>query len=179
MTSTLERYETAAAGFRRRLELLADADFDRSTPCEGWSAGDLVDHATEVLVLVGDLVGEPLVDVSSASRLGRFDLAASALRKKVSDEALASVVTDSPFGRLALKQLVSSVVVHDLVVHTWDLARATGGDERLDDGLVVHTLASMTPFDEVLRMHGFGPKVEPPAGADAQTELLCFLGRRP
>ena len=24
----------------------------------------------------------------------------------------------------------------------------------------------------------FGPKVEPPNGADVQTEFLCFLGRR-
>jgi hypothetical protein len=24
-----------------------------------------------------------------------------------------------------------------------------------------------------------GPKVEPPADADAQTRLLCFVGRRP
>jgi hypothetical protein len=31
----------------------------------------------------------------------------------------------------------------------------------------------------MLRQPGaFGPKVDPPAGADLQTEFLCFLGRR-
>jgi uncharacterized protein (TIGR03086 family) len=179
VTSTLERYDTAAAGFRRRLEPLAEADFGQLSPCEGWTAGTVVDHSTDVLVLVGNLVGEPLDEGSPMSRLDRFDRSAAELRTKVADEALASTVTDSPFGRLALKQLVSSVVVHDLVVHTWDLARATRGDDQLDEGLVAHTLASMTPFDDQLRSHGFGPKVEPPSGADAQTELLCFLGRRP
>jgi uncharacterized protein (TIGR03086 family) len=179
MASTLERYDTAAAGFRRRLEPLGGAAFDRATPCAGWSAGELVDHSTDVLVQIADLVGDALDDDRASTRIERFDRAALGLRTKVADDALATAVTDSPFGRLALKQLVSSVVVHDLLVHTWDLARATGGDERLDDELVAHTLASMVPFDEMLRSHGFGPKVEPPDSADDQTMLLCFLGRRP
>jgi len=37
----------------------------------------------------------------------------------------------------------------------------------------------MSPLDDVLREHGFGDKVDPPEGADAQTRLLCFLGRTP
>jgi uncharacterized protein (TIGR03086 family) len=179
MTSTIERYDTATGGFRRRLQPLGEVDFERTSPCEGWSAGTLVDHSTDVLVLIGNLVGDPVDDDRGSTRIVRFDRASLALRTKVADEALATVVTDSPFGTLALKQLVSSVVVHDLLVHTWDLARATGGDEQLDQELVAHTLASMTPFDEMLRAHGFGPKLDPPDGADVQTELLCFLGRRP
>lgn len=179
MTSTLERYDTATEGFRRRLAPLGPADFDRPSPCEGWSAGALVDHATDVLVMVSNLAGTRLDDDTSASRTERFDRAARDLRDKVADDALAASIVDSPFGRLALKQLVSSVVVHDLLVHTWDLARATGGDEQLDAPLVAHTYASMAPLDDVLREHGFAAKVEPPDGADAQTELLCFLGRRP
>jgi uncharacterized protein (TIGR03086 family) len=179
MASTLDRYDVAADGFRRRLEPLGDTEFNRTSPCEGWSAGEVVDHASDVLVLVGDYVGDPVEKTSNERRLDRFDQSSRALRSKVADDGLSLVVVDSPFGRLALKQLVSSVVIHDLLVHTWDLARATGGDERLDAELVAHTLASMTPFDEMLRGHGFGPKVEPPEGADLQTQLLCFLGRNP
>lgn len=178
MASTLERYDVAAAGFRRRLEPLGDPEFGCPSPCDGWTAGQLVDHATDVLVLVGDYVGDP-VEQRDDRRLDRFDRSSRALRSKLADDRLGGVVVDSPFGRLALKQLVSSVVVHDLLVHTWDLARATGGDEGLDPGLVEHTLASMTPFDEQLRSHGFGPKLEAPEGADPQTQLLCFLGRKP
>jgi uncharacterized protein (TIGR03086 family) len=75
---------------------------------------------------------------------------------------------------------VSSIVVHDLLVHTWDLARATGGDERLDPALVEHTLASMEPLDDALRGHGaFADKLPAPDDADEQTKLLCFLGRQP
>jgi uncharacterized protein (TIGR03086 family) len=179
MTSALDRYDISVAGFRTRLEPLAAADFDRRSPCEGWSAGDLVDHTIGAVVLVTGLVGEPFDDERSLGRLERFDRATHDLRAKVADPVLGATVADSPFGRLALKQLVSSIVVHDLLVHTWDLARATGGDERLDDELVAHTFASMSPLDGVLREHGFAEKVDAPDGADPQTELLCFLGRRP
>jgi hypothetical protein len=37
----------------------------------------------------------------------------------------------------------------------------------------------MAPLDVVLREHGFGPRIDAPDDADAQTRLLCFLGRRP
>jgi uncharacterized protein (TIGR03086 family) len=68
----------------------------------------------------------------------------------------------------------------DLIVHTWDLARATGGDERIDPDTAGVLLEFLTPNDEALRQSGsFGPKVDPPPGADVQVELLCFLGRQP
>jgi hypothetical protein len=69
----------------------------------------------------------------------------------------------------------------DLLIHSWDLARATGGDERLDPEAVAAALEGFKPLDEVLHSSGnvFGPKVEPPPNTDLQTELLCFAGRRP
>ena len=36
----------------------------------------------------------------------------------------------------------------------------------------------MEPIDEMLRQSGqYGPKVEPPPGADATTRLMAFIGR--
>lgn len=38
----------------------------------------------------------------------------------------------------------------------------------------------MLPMDEVLRASGeYGPKVEVPADADAETRLMGFIGRDP
>lgn len=68
----------------------------------------------------------------------------------------------------------------DVLIHTWDLARATGGDERLEQELVAHVYAHLKPMDEALRQPwAFGPKTPVPDGADLQTEFLCFVGRRP
>jgi uncharacterized protein (TIGR03086 family) len=179
MPSTLERFETAANGFRARLAALTAADAERPSPCEGWTAKDVVDHTLGVVVMVTDLVGKPLDEDPSSGDLRRYDAAVTDLSSKVADPVLGATEVDSPFGRMALKQLVSGIVIHDLLVHTWDLARALGADERLDDELVTHTLASMTPYDEVLREHGFAAKVPVAVDADDQTKLLCFLGRCP
>jgi uncharacterized protein (TIGR03086 family) len=68
----------------------------------------------------------------------------------------------------------------DLTVHTWDLARATGGDERLSPEIAAIILERLRPYDDALRQSGdFGPRIDPPPGADAQVELICFVGRRP
>ena len=67
-----------------------------------------------------------------------------------------------------------------LILDTWDIARATGLDERLDADEVHRMYEGMLPMDEVLRQSGqFGPRVEVPDDADEQTKLLAFTGRRP
>jgi hypothetical protein len=54
-----------------------------------------------------------------------------------------------------------------------------GADEHLDEELVRHAYEGLKPMDAMIRQPGvFGPKLEPPAGADAQTEFLYFLGRQ-
>ena len=68
----------------------------------------------------------------------------------------------------------------DAVVHTWDLSRAIGADERLPESLVAAALREVEPYAGALEGSGlFAAPVQPPAGADAQTRLLCLLGRRP
>ncbi len=70
--------------------------------------------------------------------------------------------------------------VGDVVIHTWDLARATGLDETLDQAIVSEMLAGMQPLDEMLRQSGhYGPKVEVADDADDQTKLIAFTGRQP
>ena len=68
----------------------------------------------------------------------------------------------------------------DVLVHTWDLARATGQDETLDPEEVVAMLSGIEVHDAALRVGGqYGPRVEAAPDADPQTQLLAFLGRRP
>ena len=39
-------------------------------------------------------------------------------------------------------------------MHTWDLARATGQDDRLDSDFCTELLAGMEPIEEVMRSSG-------------------------
>ena len=68
----------------------------------------------------------------------------------------------------------------DVLIHTWDLARATGLDETLDPDEVQGMADAMEPMDQMLRDSGhFGPRVPVPDDADEQTKLLAFTGRQP
>lgn len=66
----------------------------------------------------------------------------------------------------------------DILLHTWDVARATGQDERLDPAAVAAALRFLLPRDADLRVPGeFGPRLDPPPGADEQAQLIAFSGR--
>src|SRR5690242_1403439 len=83
-------------------------------------------------------------------------------------------------GEQPFEDLAGTIMCSDTLIHTWDLARATGQDDRLDPEGVTAAHAFLTPNDDMLRGPGaFAAKIEPPADADAQTKLLCFVGRRP
>ena len=96
------------------------------------------------------------------------------------DPAVARSERDTRMGRSSFEGTVDMICTGDVLVHTWDLARATGLDESLDPDEVHRMLVGAEPLDEALRSSGhYGPKVEVPADADEQTRLLAFLGRRP
>lgn len=82
------------------------------------------------------------------------------------------------FGSLSFSDFVLRMAAADTLVHSWDLARATGQDERLDPEAVDLATAILVPEDEDIRLPGaFGTKIPARPAADAQTRLLNFLGR--
>src|SRR5262249_44705572 len=98
----------------------------------------------------------------------------SALR----DEVLATSVVSPRFGDMPFEDLVSRMVCSDTLVHTWDLSRATGQDEQLDPGAVAYAWTWMHVAGDTPRASGSsGRGGPPPADADTQPRLLCFLGR--
>ena len=101
------------------------------------------------------------------------------------DPELAGTEGDSPVGRLTVEQHIDQVISADLVIHGWDLARATGQDDRIDPAEIervwklwdgVFTMLGA----ETLRTQGVcGPEVKVPEDASPQDRLLGLLGRDP
>jgi hypothetical protein len=83
-------------------------------------------------------------------------------------------------GFWTFEQTINTICTPDVLIHTWDLARATGLDDTLDPDEVHRFVKGMEPMDQVIRQGGqYGPRVEVPADADEQTRLIGFVGRRP
>ena len=88
-------------------------------------------------------------------------------------------IVETPFGEMPGGQFIM-VPITDIIVHAWDLAKATGQDTGLDAELVMALWALTEPRRERMMSSpafGAGKVPEPPALADLQTRLLAILGR--
>lgn len=76
--------------------------------------------------------------------------------------------------------LVGGMVVGELVVHGWDLARATGQYPTWDDDLVAYVHEEVAKNAEQGREMGvYGPKVAIPASSPTLDRVLGLTGRDP
>jgi len=175
-----ERYEAIAEGFSSRLAGVGPEGWLTPTPCADWSVTDLVAHVimTQRRVLA-TLEGTEAADTDLDAALAPQWLAATkAISAALDDGSRASTLVSGLFGEQTFESLVGRLVCADTLVHTWDLARATGQDETLDPDAVAKAFEVLAPLDEAIRRPGgFGAKIVPPADADPQMEFLCFCGR--
>ncbi len=185
MSEGIDRYTALAEQFGTRVEAASDASFAQPAPCEGWTGRDVVAHVVESMRRVTAAIRDG--DPDQAEKMGSDADPKAEWRSSLADvkEALASpkaaeATMPGPMGVAPVEMMVGRILSSDVLVHTWDLARAVGGDERLDQDAVGHTFEGLKPMDAMLRRPGvFGPKVDAPEGADLQTQFLCFLGRQP
>ncbi|MGY1813495.1 TIGR03086 family metal-binding protein [Blastococcus sp. SYSU D00820] len=192
----LELLQRAQNAFTDRVDAVEAGQWDDEA-LPGWTVADLVAHLVHEARRVPRLLaGEPAdpaslqgpapsgrgVGGSGVLLLGGDPLAAW---EDAADGALTAVALHGDLdGTVALDGGPVPVrawltrLTADLTVHAWDLARATGGDERLDPAL----LAAAARAAELLPPGGvpgaFGPAVDVPAGAPEQVRVLARFGRR-
>lgn len=179
--TVVERYRRIAPSFEARVDGIAPHQWGAPTPCSEWGVWDLVAHVIDVHHrMVAKLHGAEPVAVDIGEDLPRqWHNASNAAREGLADPGRASTLVYGPVGQQPFESLIEGLVCADVVVHTWDLARATGQDERLDPAVVSNAVAFLQSLDDA--MHGgdetFAAKIEPTPGSDAQTKLLNFCGR--
>jgi uncharacterized protein (TIGR03086 family) len=84
------------------------------------------------------------------------------------------------FGRTSVEKTVDKFLGLDLLVHGWDIARATGQNEKLPEEEVTRVYQDALSLGDSLRLGGVcGPVVDVPADASEQDRLLATLGRTP
>ena len=182
MTDVAERFRKVAEGFTARATEVPPEAWDRPAPCEGWVARDIVRHIGDTTRMFLGRAGVEVPQDPSADEdpVGAWFAVRDTVQAALDDPEVAATSFDTPMGPSTLEETIGRFGIGDVLVHTWDLARATGLDERLDPDEVHRLFEVMEPNDEMMRQgSAFGPKVDVPAGADEQTRLLAFTGRRP
>lgn len=187
MSEAVERFQRAQALFGDRVDAIPAASWDAPTELPAWSVRHLVAHLVDeqrwaAPLLAGETLAE-LEDRLSGDPLGADPLAAwetaadQALTAFAAPDALQGTVVVS-YGEISAAGYCAEMTA-DLVVHSWDLAQAVGGVQRLDEDLVGWTLGYAEEHLDGLGILGvFHPAVEIPPDADPQTRLLARYGRR-
>jgi uncharacterized protein (TIGR03086 family) len=134
MSEMAERFRKVARGFTDRAEAVPDGAWDNPTPCEGWVARDIVRHLVDwmpgfFLRSAGlELTTGPSADHDPA---GAWRQLRDALQAALDDPEIAARQYDSPAGPMTVEHAIDQFATNDILVHTWDLARATGLDEEV------------------------------------------------
>lgn len=146
-----------------------------ASPCDGWSALDVVSHVVEFSAQVlGDKGFE------DPPRFADFDDPLSGFR---ATRAFVVRVLDDPATPPKVASFLHWSLSFDLPQHGWDLAMATGQDPTMDadDVQLLWDSLNGDPANwEWQRRNGwYGPVVAIPDDAGLQDRVLGLLGRDP
>lgn len=159
--------------------------FDLPTPCSEWNVRQLLNHLLGMLRLGAALMSDqappgPDEDLTTGDVADTYRSGAEALLAATTPEALARAHS-TPFGQMP-GSLLAGFAALDVLVHGWDLAKATGQHADQDPSLAEPILdfAQQTISDEMgTRAPRIGPLVPVAPDADATARLVAFLGRTP
>ncbi|HET9875725.1 MAG TPA: TIGR03086 family metal-binding protein [Mycobacterium sp.] len=163
----------------------ADGKWERPSPCRGWNANDVLEHVIGFhdVLLLRPLGLKP--DRPPDDPLRRWELTFDRVRQALARTDLFQQVVEvpamgtNPATRLDVGKLLPRLA-QDVLVHTWDLARAIGDDDRLDPGWCALFLNRLPADPNALSGSGmFAAPIAVDDDADVQSRLLARLGRDP
>ncbi|KAA5827075.1 TIGR03086 family protein [Saccharopolyspora hirsuta] len=165
------------------------------TPCPDWDVRALVGHLVQANVIYRMLLrggsSDQFLIVREQNALGDDPVGSF---RSAAEECLAAFAepgsldrdVDYPFGPADGRKLLG-LLIADTVVHTWDLARATGAPDELDPQLVdwvddnfeqLYTGVAEGPLDPSTTRHFAAPAPGVP-GETRQDRMLRLVGRTP
>jgi uncharacterized protein (TIGR03086 family) len=157
-----------------------DDQWAAPTPCTEWDVRAVVSHVIDTHGRIASTAtgSEPREVEPDGDLAGQWSDASASITGYLDDPELSSKIISGAFGEQPFESLVGRLLCADTLFHTWDVARATGQDERLDPEAVELALEFLEPIDEAIRRPGgFAAKIAPPENASSQTRLLNFGGR--
>jgi uncharacterized protein (TIGR03086 family) len=176
-----DRYRRLALFFGDMVGMVNVHTWNDPSPCEGWTVLDIMRHMignhAAVLALVGDDLwpGPPL----GADPLGAWISASDQIQKRLDKPEAAQAEFEMGSETMTFEQAVDQLLCFDMIIHRWDIASSTGLDPTIPPWDVAAAQAHAEAMGDDLRLEDVcGPALDPPEGADAQTRLLAFLGRK-
>jgi uncharacterized protein (TIGR03086 family) len=171
----------AAAVARGIVDNVRPDQWTLPTPCTEWNVRQIVEHLIAgneqtATALVGPGPSTPAVvgdDLAAA-----FASSCERLRWAYEAPGALAATIEMPFGPMPA-EFMARIRAGDMLIHAWDLARATGQPTDYAPELNETVLALSRQMMATVgrRADLFGPELEARAGASAADRYAAFLGR--
>jgi uncharacterized protein (TIGR03086 family) len=184
MSENLRNYTKALYGFDAVIQRVPDDRWDADSPCEGWSAKDVVAHACGVMEAVAAMARTGEVAMPTSPDAGDDPVG---LWNRTRDDVLEALDHPDVLGRVGNYWFGESTIddilafgVWDPLGHSWDVARAVGLDPHASDDVAEASIAVISASADMIRSMGLmRDPVEVPADAPAFERFLGLIGRDP
>lgn len=167
----VELWESAARAFDTRFRLIGDEHGSLPTPCPELDVASLIDHAVGTQISFGRLLGGSADDGSS------WPEARAAMAAALVDLDPETSAEHPAFGAISHGELLT-IATNDMLIHSWDLARAIGADETLPEENLQPAIDGLQSFPPAVRAAVFADPVEVGDDATMQQKMLAVAGRK-
>ncbi|MBV9292165.1 MAG: TIGR03086 family protein [Frankiales bacterium] len=152
-------------------------DLSASTPCKGWQLRDLLNHMLETQRYFSAAArGESASPPGSNPPDSLSDDPAKDFAQ-ARDEVVSAFSAD---GVIEKTGPMLGIAFADALLHGWDVAKATGQDATMPDGLAEAAYDAIHGrFTDEQRKGVFAPEISVDGNATPQQRLLAYTGRTP
>jgi uncharacterized protein (TIGR03086 family) len=188
MTNGPALLATAAAETARAVNGVPGDRLDIATPCADWDLRTLLNHTilwtsySAERRAHGESVAEELMtrDFTADPGFARDYQAQAERAVRAWSDPKAWEGDRGVMGSATPAADVAAMLIMEMVLHGWDIARATGQEYRADDALAEALLDTVRSQAELFRQYqGFAAVVQVPDGATAFERALALSGRDP
>lgn len=169
---------------------ITDDQLGNPTPCTEYSLGDVLDHVDGLSLAFTLAARKTPSDQTASGDAGRLpEDWRTRIPERLAELAEAWSHPDAWTGETSAGGVdlegaeAGLVALNEVIVHGWDLARASGQELEVDDESVATARGFVELFSgpgtEEMRGDAFGPEVPPPPNATPLEQLAALTGRDP
>ena len=180
--SVADRYRRLAELFGTTVEAMGPDDWGKPSPCEGWTARDVLAHVLDSEASAVTKVGlsiERSVDVRD-DPVAAWREVRDGIQALLGDPVAAALEYESLGALTTIADTIDRFLCFDLIVHRWDIARSAGSDVIIPAEDVRAADALLDSMGRMFYDYGAGaPAVAVAHDASSQQKLLGRAGRDP